>query len=331
MASQQQQAGGQPAAQSSVALPPTVVVITAAGQGTRLGAGMPKALVPVAGKSLLARSLAGVIDSGVADIVVVTCSPAMWDAVAVTLAACAATQPQTLEVVDASSLTEAVASTASKRGPGCKDSPTLLTQITGGAERYDSVARAVRCAADAFATLSEPANMQPIVLVHDAARALTPPAVFARVAASVAAGHPGVIPTIPVTDTIAVVAGDTVTSNPDRATLQAVQTPQGFPLALLHAAFQAYYQAHNTAAGQPTNALQQPTGGETVPPYPGDAAADTVFTPEQFHDFTPTDDASLMTQAGLPVTVVAGDTRSFKVTTATDLLLAEAMLANHTT
>ena len=41
-----------------------------------------------------------------------------------------------------------------------------------------------------------------IVLVHDAARALTPPAVFERVIAAVDAGHVGAIPVLPVIDTI---------------------------------------------------------------------------------------------------------------------------------
>lgn len=40
-----------------------------------------------------------------------------------------------------------------------------------------------------------------------------------------------------------------------------------------------------------------------------------------------TDDASLVEQMGTPVQIVAGDPMAFKITTAMDLLLAEAVLA----
>lgn len=67
-----------------------------------------------------------------------------------------------------------------------------------------------------------------IVLVHDAARALTPPSVFQAVARTVAEGAAAVVPAIPVSDTIKVVEGNRVTATPDRASLRAIQTPQGF-------------------------------------------------------------------------------------------------------
>ena len=49
-----------------------VAVLTAAGAGTRLGAGGPKALVEVGGRSLLRRAAQGLADSGVVDHLVVT-------------------------------------------------------------------------------------------------------------------------------------------------------------------------------------------------------------------------------------------------------------------
>ena len=49
-----------------------VAVLTAAGAGTRLGAGGPKALVEVGGRSLLRRAAQGLVDSGVVDHLVVT-------------------------------------------------------------------------------------------------------------------------------------------------------------------------------------------------------------------------------------------------------------------
>ncbi|MBF4571291.1 2-C-methyl-D-erythritol 4-phosphate cytidylyltransferase [Herbiconiux sp. VKM Ac-1786] len=123
-----------------------------------------------------------------------------------------------------------------------------------------------------------------IVLVHDAARAFTPPEVFDRVVAAVRQTGHGVIPGLPVTDTIKGVAADgTVRDTIDRSTLTAVQTPQGFPLDQL-------VEAYRLAAG----------------------------------DFT--DDAALLREAGHPVSVVAGDGRSFKITTADDLGRAEDLL-----
>jgi 2-C-methyl-D-erythritol 4-phosphate cytidylyltransferase/2-C-methyl-D-erythritol 2,4-cyclodiphosphate synthase len=80
-----------------------------------------------------------------------------------------------------------------------------------------------------------------IVLVHDAARAFTPPEVFDRVVAAVRELGHGVIPGLPITDTIKGVAADgTVRDTVDRSQLTAVQTPQGFPRAHL---VEAYAQA----------------------------------------------------------------------------------------
>lgn len=97
--------------------------------------------------------------------------------------------------------------------------PVRVQVVAGGAERTDSVAAGLRVL---------PGEVG-IVLVHDAARALTPTSVFERVVAAVRHGHPAVAPALPVTDTIKVIdARGHVVSTPDRATLRAVQTPQGF-------------------------------------------------------------------------------------------------------
>lgn len=124
-----------------------------------------------------------------------------------------------------------------------------------------------------------------IVLVHDAARALTPPALVTAVIEAVAAGSDAVIPVLPVADTIKAVdaTGVTVTATVDRSTLRAVQTPQGFRRSLL-------VKAHASAP-----------------------AADT------------TDDAGLVERLGLSVTVIPGHAEAFKVTTPFDLILAEAV------
>lgn len=68
-----------------------------------------------------------------------------------------------------------------------------------------------------------------IVLVHDVARCLAPADLFARVIHSVRTGHPAVVPGLALTDTVKVVdAQGRVMATPDRESLRAIQTPQGF-------------------------------------------------------------------------------------------------------
>jgi 2-C-methyl-D-erythritol 4-phosphate cytidylyltransferase len=66
------------------------------------------------------------------------------------------------------------------------------------------------------------------LLVHDAARPLTPPALVAAVARAVTA-HGVVVPVLPLSDTVKHVGSDgLVLGSPERAGLRVVQTPQGF-------------------------------------------------------------------------------------------------------
>lgn len=135
-----------------------------------------------------------------------------------------------------------------------------------------------------------------VVIVHDAARALTPPEVTQRVVAAVRAGHEAVVPALPVTDTVKEVearpAGEPepVVGTPRRDRLRAVQTPQGFSTPVLVAAHRA--------------------GAERA----GDEA------------LAASDDAGLVEACGGSVVVVAGDERAMKVTTPMDLALAELLL-----
>jgi 2-C-methyl-D-erythritol 4-phosphate cytidylyltransferase len=99
--------------------------------------------------------------------------------------------------------------------------------VAGGPSRTESVRRAL-------AAVGNPE----LVLVHDAARALTPPALIARVVTALRDGHPAVVPALPVADTIkAVDANGVVIATPDRTGLRAVQTPQGFHTELLLRAY----------------------------------------------------------------------------------------------
>ena len=111
------------------------------------------------------------------------------------------------------------------------DVQALMTQVTvelqvvaGGETRQSSVLRGL-------ITLPEDVD---VVLVHDAARPLVPADVVTNVVAAVRAGHPAVIPALPVVDTIKRVDTTShVTETIDRSELRAVQTPQGFSRAVL--------------------------------------------------------------------------------------------------
>jgi 2-C-methyl-D-erythritol 4-phosphate cytidylyltransferase len=105
-----------------------------------------------------------------------------------------------------------------------------VTVVPGGEHRQASVAAALAAVSPDL----------PIVLVHDAARALAPPELVESVAAAVRDGHEAVIPVLPVIDTIKeVTAEGEVSGTVDRAPLRAVQTPQGFRRTVLEAAHAA--------------------------------------------------------------------------------------------
>ena len=108
------------------------------------------------------------------------------------------------------------------------NAPVPIALVVGGASRQESVRRGLLAvAADAD-----------VVLVHDAARPLVPPAVVAGVISAVAGGADAVIPVIPVTDSVRLLtaAGSEMV---DRSLLRAVQTPQGFRRSVLVAAHEA--------------------------------------------------------------------------------------------
>ena len=138
--------------------------------------------------------------------------------------------------------------------------------VPGGAERPDSVAAGL-------AALPDDVD---VVLVHDAARALTPSALFADVAAAVAAGAPAVVPGLPVVDTVKQVdESGTVVATPPRASLRAIQTPQGFRRDVLE-------RAHAEAGAHPVtdDAALVEALGLPVLVVPGDPRAHKITTPD---------------------------------------------------
>jgi 2-C-methyl-D-erythritol 4-phosphate cytidylyltransferase len=113
--------------------------------------------------------------------------------------------------------------------PGWEEPAILLAEelgcakanacVAGGATRSDSVrAGLAEVPADAL-----------VVLVHDAARPLVSDDVIGRVLAPLSEGWEGVVPGLPVSDTLKLVAPDgAVIDTVDRDRLYAVQTPQAF-------------------------------------------------------------------------------------------------------
>ena len=90
--------------------------------------------------------------------------------------------------------------------------------VTGGESRAESVRLA----------LEEVPEEAAVVLVHDAARPLLPEAVIERVLAPLSEGWDGVVPAVPLADTVKRVEGDRVVETLPRDDLVAVQTPQAF-------------------------------------------------------------------------------------------------------
>lgn len=219
----------------------TAVIVTAAGMGTRLGYNMPKALVPLAGRTLIEHALRGVLASHIADRIIVTIPPGTED-------------------IFRGLVGDAII-------------------VPGGDNRQMSVKNGIDAAPDAD-----------IILVHDAARCLTPPAVMQRVREAIIVGCAGAVPAVPVTDTIKQVTPgaeiEPVVDTLDRSVMRAVQTPQGFPADILRRAHKAE--------------------------WPGDEGAP--------------DDASLVEHLGHDVVIVKGSHMAMKITTALDLTLAGLLL-----
>jgi 2-C-methyl-D-erythritol 4-phosphate cytidylyltransferase len=202
---------------SSGARASIAAVIAAAGSGERLGAGGPKAFVPLAGRPMLDWSLDAFGAAGLARVVVAV--------------------PE-----------EVLAEVTSSRHPddgkvGPADDST--TYLAGGTTRAQSVANALE------------AVETELVAVHDAARPLVTPELILGVIATLEADREaaGAIAATPVTDTVkrasdtsspalagpyAGNAGLVVGETLDRGKLWAAQTPQVFRAAALREALRAH-------------------------------------------------------------------------------------------
>lgn len=110
--------------------------------------------------------------------------------------------------------------------------------VAGRDHRVDIVAGGMDRSASVQAGLGALRPQDGIVLVHDVARCLAPPELFARVISVVRGGQPAVVPGLRVTDTVKMVdAQGRVLQTPDRQSLRAIQTPQGFRREVLERAY----------------------------------------------------------------------------------------------
>lgn len=126
-----------------------------------------------------------------------------------------------------------------------------------------------------------------VVLIHDGSRCLVTPDLIERVAESALdSGAEGVIPALPVSDTVKTVRDGAVRETLDRSSLWAVQTPQAFRLGPLRRAYGVSCEALSRA----------------------------------------TDDASLVEALGGEVRVVEGERTNIKLTSPEDLIFARAIL-----
>jgi len=160
-----------------------------------------------------------------------------------------------------------------------------LGLVAGGAQRVDSVR-------SGFQAL--PADTA-VILVHDAARPFvsrgTIDAVIARARAGV-----GAVAAVPTSDTLKEIGPGAPRPTPrvartvDRERIWRAQTPQGFPRQMLHDAYAQLAGAAATANGG-----------------------------------APSDDAEVCERAGFPVELIPDSPYNFKVTTADDFRIAEAL------
>ena len=141
----------------------------------------------------------------------------------------------------------------------------ILPPVFGGAERQDSV----RLGLESLADLSPK-----LVLIHDSARPFADPTVFDRVIDAISITN-GVIPAVPVADTLKRAEKNRITDTVDRADLWRAQTPQGFPFAKILA-------AHRSAKGQTLtdDAMVAEAAGLAVNIVPG-AEANVKITTEE--------------------------------------------------
>jgi 2-C-methyl-D-erythritol 4-phosphate cytidylyltransferase len=209
-------------------------LVLGAGSGSRLRESLPntaaraalpaKALVQLAGRTLLARSIDALLASGAVDLVMPVLSVG--------------------DLEQWASVERELASGDEKNGGTSPRSPLLrriARPVAGGATRQ----------ASARAGLAALPREVALVAVHDAARPLVAPSDVARVIAA-AREHGAALLAAPLRDTIHRVADGAVAATPLREEHVAAQTPQVFRVELLREALDKAEQAGIVATDDAT-------------------------------------------------------------------------------
>ncbi len=216
-----------------------IALIVAAGRGERAGQNGPKQYAHLAGETVLARSIRAI-------------------------AACKSVDA--IQCVIHADDHDLYAAAIKSLSPAIKKK--LRKPVNGGATRQQSVMAGLDALAEA------PCET---VLIHDAARPFVSKQLIERVIAAVPQTG-AAIPVLPVSDTIKQLDDNgLITSTPDRATLRAAQTPQGFFFKLILGAHRAMVDREMTDDASLVEAL----GGPIIP-VEGERANIKLTTPEDF-------------------------------------------------
>lgn len=209
------------------------VILVAAGDGTRLGQGIAKALVKVQGRTLLEHAISRILEvKNLSQIVIASHENHLAEFAQV--------------------------------GNRAVAGRVQVDYTPGGSSRQGSI----------YNALQKVSSDTDIVLVHDAARCFAPTELFDRVAKAVAEYGFGVVPVLPIADTIKQVEADVVLATVDRENLRSAQTPQGFRFIEL---FENYQKANQDFTDDA--ALMQ-SFGEVIHGVVGDGRAFKITHPE---------------------------------------------------
>ena len=225
-----------------------VFIVPAAGQGTRMKSDIPKILLPVAGKTVISRTLEAITSyAKITDLKV------------------------SLVLVTTAELKEELKSIAARLLPGIKWTVTI-----GGSTRTESVSNGINAISELLPDIAP----DDLVLIHDGARCLVTTDVIDRVVMGLSSCSVCVA-AVPVKDTIKIVkskdSGLFAEVTPDRDKLYAVQTPQGFRYSALKDCYE-YARVNNINATDDT-ALAERLGLE-VRISEGDYSNIKITTPE---------------------------------------------------
>lgn len=207
-------------------------IVLAGGLGERLRRDEPKAFVPLAGASILERSLRAVVASGAFDAVVVVVPKDRVDEAERLLERCAPSQ-----------------------GVVAVGGESRRESVRRGLERVPPDADVVVCH-DAARPFASPALHAAVVAALRAGRAAD-------------ARADGVIPVIPPSDTIKRVEGGVVTATVRRETVALAQTPQAFDAAVLRA---CHERVRGSAADVTDDAMLLEAAGHRVIAIDGEAS-----------------------------------------------------------